>query len=72
MLDTHAVARSPTPSSRRPRPTPLRTRFRLAAEHGDQVTADQFKAGLAEVHTEIAEVRTGDCCPRYGPKVGVS
>ena len=57
-LATHAVARSPPPSSRRPRPTPSRTRSVWAAEHGDQVTSDQFKAGLAEVRTEIAEVRT--------------
>ena len=65
MLDTHAVARSPTPSSRRPRPTPLRTRSVWPPRTATK-SRPQFKAGLAEVHTEIAEVRTGDCCPRYG------
>ena len=30
---------------------------RRAAEHGDHVTHDQFKAGLAELRAEIAGVR---------------
>ena len=32
--------------------------MRKVAEQGDHVTADQFKAGLAEIRTEIAGVRT--------------
>ena len=40
---------SPTPSSRRPRPMPSGMRCGTAAEHGSQVTSDQFKTGLAEV-----------------------
>ena len=40
MLDTHAVARSLTE--------------RLAAEHGNHVTSDEFKVGLAELRTEMA------------------
>lgn len=31
---------------------------RLAAEHGDHVTPDQLKAGLAEVRAEIAGLDT--------------
>ena len=30
----------------------------MVAEHGDHVTSDQFKAGLAEVRTEIANLDT--------------
>ncbi len=59
MLDTHAVARSLTDAEFTPAQADAITNaVRLAAEHGDQVTSDQFKAGLAEVRTEIAEVRT--------------
>ena len=43
---------------------------RLAAEHGDQVTSDQFKAGLAEVGTEIAARPSGPPSPaRRAPAV---
>lgn len=31
---------------------------RQAADHGDHVTSEQFKAGLAELRTEIAGLRT--------------
>ena len=59
MLDTHAVARSLTDAEFTPAQADAITNVvRLAAEHGDQVTSDQFKAGLDEVRTEIAEVRT--------------
>ena len=59
MLDTHAVARSLTDVDFPPAQADAITNaVRLAAERGDQVTSDQFNAGLAEVRTEIAEVRT--------------
>ena len=59
MLDTHAVARSLTDAQFSPAQADAITdAVRLAAEHGDHVTSDQFKAGLAEIRTEIAGVRT--------------
>lgn len=59
MLDTHAVARSLTEAEFTPAQADAITNaVRLAAEQGDHVTSDQFKAGLAEVRTEIAVVRT--------------
>jgi len=59
MLDTHAVARSLTEAEFTPAQADAITdAVRLAAEHGDHVTADQFKAGLAEVRTEIATLDT--------------
>ena len=60
MLDTRAVARSLTDASFTPAQADAITNaVRLAAEHGDHVTSDQLKVGLAEVRTKIAEVRTG-------------
>ena len=59
MLDTHAVARSLTAAEFTPAQADAITNaVRLAAEQGDHVTSDQFKAGLAEVRSEIAAVRT--------------
>ena len=63
MLDTHAVARSLTAADFTPAQADAVTdALRLVAEHGDHVTSDQFKAGLAEMRAEqrveIAEVRT--------------
>ena len=59
MLDTHAVARSLTAADFTPaQADALIDALRLAAEQGDHVTSDQFKAGQAEVRAEIAEVRT--------------
>ena len=59
MLDAHAVARSLTDAEFTPAQADAITNaVRLAAEHGDHVTPDQFTAGLAEVRAEIAEVRT--------------
>ena len=59
MFDTHAVARSLTDADFTPAQADAITNaVRLAAEQGDNVTSDQFKAGLAEVRSEIAEVRT--------------
>ena len=62
MLDTHAVARSLTDAQFTPvQADAITNAVRLAAEHGDHgdhVTSDQFKAGLAEVRTEIAALDT--------------
>ena len=63
MLDTHAVARSLAAVDFTPaQADALTDAFRLAAEQGDHVTSDQFRAGLAEMRAEqraeIAEVRT--------------
>ena len=55
MLDTHAVARSLTDAAFTPAQADAITNAVLqATEQGDHVTADQFKAGLSEVRTEIA------------------
>ena len=35
----------------------IATGIQQAAEHGDHVTSDQFKAGLADLRTEIGDVR---------------
>ena len=59
MLDTHAVARSLTDANLTPAQADAITNAVLqAAEHGDHVTSDQFKAGLAEVRTEIGALDT--------------
>ena len=59
MLDTHAVARSLTDAEFTPAQADAITNaVRLAAEHGDHVTSDQFTAGLAGVRTEIAALDT--------------
>ena len=59
MFDTHAVARSLTAADFTPaQADALTDALRVAAEQGDHVTSDQFKAGQAEVRAEIAEVRT--------------
>ena len=59
MLDTHAVARSLTDAQFTPAQADAITNaIRLAAEHGDHVTPDQFTAGLAEVRAEIAGLDT--------------
>ena len=59
MLDTHMVARSLTAAEFTPAQADAITNaVRLAAERGDLVTSDQFKAGLSEVRTEIAALDT--------------
>ena len=59
MLDTHAVARSLTDADFTPAQADvLVDALRQAAEQGDPVTADQFRADLAEVRTEIAALGT--------------
>ena len=58
-LDTHAVARSLTAADFTPaQADALTDALRRVAEHGDHVTSDQFKVGLAEVRTEIANLDT--------------
>ena len=53
-MDTHAVARSLTDADFTPTQVDvLVNALRQAAEQGDHVTSDQFKAGLAEVRTEL-------------------
>lgn len=63
MFDTHAIARSLTDADFTPaQADALTDALRQAAEQGNHVTADQFKAGLAELRaeqrTETAAVRT--------------
>ncbi len=59
MFDTHAVARSLTAADFTPaQADALTDAIRLAAEQGDHVTSDQFKAGQAEVRAEIAYLDT--------------
>ena len=62
MLDTHAVARSPTAADfTLAQADALTDALRLVVEQGEHLTSDHFKAGLAEMRTEqrpeIAEVR---------------
>ena len=59
MFDTHAIARSLTDADLTPAQADAITdAIRQAAEHGDHVTSDQFKAGLAELRTDIASIET--------------
>ena len=56
MFDTLTVA--PAARRRRRRTRPGRGKaIHNGLEHGDHVTSDQFRAGLAEVRTEIAPRR---------------
>ncbi|WP_419936890.1 coiled-coil domain-containing protein [Candidatus Palauibacter sp.] len=59
MLDTHAVARALTAADFTPaQADALTDALREFTEQGDHVTSDQFKAGQAEVRSEIAELRS--------------
>ena len=59
MLDTHAVARSLTAADFTPAQADAITdAMREFTERGDHVTPDQFKAGQAEVRSEITELRS--------------
>ena len=58
MLDTHAVARPLTNAEfTQAQADAITDAVRQAAEHGDQVTSDQFKTSLAELRTEMAGQR---------------
>ena len=59
MLDTLSVAQEMTAGGiDRDQAEVIANAMRKLAEQGDHVTADQFKAGLAEVRTEIAGLDT--------------
>ena len=59
MLDTLAVAREMTAGGiDRDQAEAIANAIRKVAEQGDHVTSDQFKAGQAEVRSEIAELRS--------------
>ena len=54
MFDTHAIARSLTDANLMPAQADAITdAIRQAAEHGDHVTSEQFKTGLAELRADI-------------------
>ena len=58
MLDTLAVAQQLTVGGvERRQAEVIAKAIRAGAEQGGHVTSDQFKAGLAELRTEIAESR---------------
>ena len=59
MLDTLSVAQELTAGGiDRDQAEVMANVMRKLAQQGDHVTADQFKAGLAEVRTEIASLDT--------------
>ena len=59
MFDTHAVARALTAADFTPaQADALTDALRSAAEQGDHVTSDQFRAGQADVRAEIANLDT--------------
>lgn len=59
MLDTLAVAQEMTAGGiDRDQAEAIANAMRKVAEQGDHVTADQFKAGQAEVRAEIADLRS--------------
>ena len=59
MLDTLSVARELTAGGiDRNQAEVIANAMRKLAQQGDHVTGDQFKAGLAEVRTEIAALDT--------------
>ena len=58
MFDTHSIARTLSQANLTPAQVDAITEaVRQAADHGDHVTSEQFKAGLAELRTEIAGLR---------------
>lgn len=58
MFDTHSIARTLSEANLTPAQVDAITdAVRQAADHGDHVTSEQFKAGLAELRTEIAGLR---------------
>ena len=58
-LDTHAIARTLTDAGADPKlADAITAAVREAADHGDHVTPDQFKAGLAELAARIANAET--------------
>ena len=58
-LDTHAIARTLTDAGADPKlADAITAAVREAADRGDHVTPDQFKAGLAELDARIANAET--------------
>ena len=58
MFDTHSIARTLSEANRTPTQVDAITEaVRQAADHGDHVTSEQFKVGVAELRTEIAGLR---------------
>ena len=58
-LDTLAIARNLTDAGADPKlADAITAAVREAADHGDHVTPDQFKAGLAELDARIANAET--------------
>ena len=58
MIDTHSIARNLSDADLTSAQVDAITEaVRQAADHGDHVTSEQFKAGLAELRTEIASLR---------------
>lgn len=58
MFDTHSIARALSEADLTPAQVDAITEaVRQAADHGDHVTSEQFKAGVAELRTEIAGLR---------------
>ena len=58
MFDTHSIARALREADLTPAQVDAITEaVRQAADHGDHVTSEQFKAGVAELRTEIAGLR---------------
>ena len=58
MSDTHSIARMLSEVNLTPAQVDAITEaVRQAADHGDHVTSEQFKAGVAELRTEIAGLR---------------
>ena len=59
MFDSLTIARQLTDAGiDRDQAAAIADAVRQAAEHGEHVTSDQFKAGLAELRTEIANLET--------------
>ncbi len=58
MFDTHSIARTLSEANLTPAQVDTSTEaVRQAADHGDHVASEQFKAGVAELRTEIAGLR---------------
>ena len=58
-LDTHAIARTLTDAGADPKlADAITAAVREAADHGDHVTPDQFRAGLADLDARIANAET--------------
>ena len=58
MFDTYSIARTLSEANLTPAQVDAITEaVRQAADHGDHVTSEQFRAGLAELRTEITGLR---------------